>query len=148
MNQTAQRPPLPAARVAWYAVILLTLAYALAILDRVSISLLIVPLQKALAIHDTQFGLLQGMAFSIVYSLLGLPLGMAVDRRRRVPILVLGLALWSLATVGCSLAQSFPNCFSPACWWAWARPAWCPLPPRSSPTCSARPCGPRPMASS
>ena len=96
---------------AWYAVALLTLAYALAILDRVSISLLITPLQKALAIHDTEFGLLQGMAFSIVYSLLGLPLGMAVDRARRLPIMVGGLALWSVATIGCSLAHSFGELF-------------------------------------
>lgn len=96
---------------AWYAVLLLTLAYALAILDRVSISLLIVPLQKALHIHDTEFGLLQGMAFSIVYSLLGLPLGIAVDRAKRVPIMVGGLVLWSLATIGCSLAQSFGQLF-------------------------------------
>ena len=112
---TAQSPSLrdtrPSSRVAWYAVTLLTLAYALAILDRVSISLLIVPLQAAFAIHDTQFGLLQGMAFSIVYSLLGLPLGVAVDRARRVPIMVAGLALWSLATVGCSLAHSFGQLF-------------------------------------
>lgn len=98
-------------RRAWYAVALLTLAYALAILDRVSISLLIVPLQKALSIHDTQFGLLQGMAFSIIYSLLGLPLGVAVDRARRVPIMVGGLLVWSLATMGCALAQSFGQLF-------------------------------------
>jgi MFS family permease len=101
----------PSNRYAWAIVALLTLAYALAILDRVSISLLIVPLQKALAIKDTQFGLLQGMAFSIVYSVLGLPLGVAVDRARRVPIMVAGLALWSLATIGCSLAHTFWQLF-------------------------------------
>jgi MFS family permease len=103
--------PLPNARYAWFVVGLLTLSYALAILDRVSISLLIVPLQKALAINDTQFGLLQGMAFSVVYSLLGLPLGLAVDRTRRVPIMVGGLALWSLATIGCSQAHTFGQLF-------------------------------------
>jgi MFS family permease len=107
----AASPRTPSATYAWYAVALLTLAYALAILDRVSISLLIVPLQKALHIHDTEFGLLQGMAFSIVYSLLGLPLGLAVDRARRVPIMLGGLVLWSLATIGCSLAQSFWQLF-------------------------------------
>ncbi len=90
---------------------LLTLAYALAILDRVSIALLIEPLQKSLAIDDTQFGLLQGMAFSMVYSVLGLPLGMLSDRWRRVPLLVAGLTLWSLATIGCSLAGTFHELF-------------------------------------
>lgn len=104
-------PSWPSKNYAWYTLALLTLAYALAILDRVSIALLIVPLQKALAINDTQFGLLQGMAFSIVYSVLGLPLGMLCDRARRVPILFGGLALWSMATIGCSLAQSFEQLF-------------------------------------
>ncbi len=102
----------PRRSYAWFVLALLTLAYALAILDRVSIALLIEPLQKSLAIDDTQFGLLQGMAFSVVYSVLGLPLGMLSDRSRRVPILVGGLALWSLATIGCSLATTFHELFA------------------------------------
>jgi MFS family permease len=101
----------PRRSYAWYVLALLTLSYGLAILDRVSIGLLIVPLQKSLHINDTQFGLLQGMAFSIVYSVLGLPLGMLCDRTRRVPILFLGLTLWSLATIGCSLSRSFNELF-------------------------------------
>lgn len=101
----------PARRYAWYVVACLTLAYALAILDRVSISLLITPLQAALKINDTQFGLLQGMAFSICYSVLGLPLGMLCDRSHRVTVLVGGLTLWSLATIGCALASTFPQLF-------------------------------------
>lgn len=96
---------------AWYVVILLTLAYALAILDRVSIALLIEPLEADLHLSDTQFGLLQGMAFSIFYSVLGLPIGMLCDRTKRVPILSIGLALWSLATIGCSFATTFHELF-------------------------------------
>jgi MFS family permease len=96
---------------AWYVVSLLTLAYALAILDRVSIALLIVPLEHALNISDTEFGLLQGMAFSITYSVLGLPLGLLADHSHRVRILVAGLVLWSVATIGCSLASNFNELF-------------------------------------
>ena len=106
-----QSAPWPPRRYAWYVLALLTLAYALAILDRVSIALLIVPIEQALDVSDTQFGLLQGFAFSLVYSLLGLPLGLMVDRRKRVPVLVGGLALWSLATMGCALARTFPELF-------------------------------------
>ncbi|KPF90783.1 MFS transporter [Novosphingobium sp. AAP83] len=101
----------PRQSYAWYVLSLLTLAYALAILDRVSIALLIEPLQQSLKIDDTQFGLLQGMAFSIVYSMLGLPLGMLSDRRRRVTLLFGGLALWSAATIGCSFATNFQELF-------------------------------------
>lgn len=101
----------PRRNYAWYIVALLTLAYALAILDRVSIGLLIVPLQASLHINDTQFGLLQGMAFSLFYSVLGLPLGMWCDRGRRVPLLVTGLFLWSAATIGCAFADTFSHLF-------------------------------------
>ncbi|MET0239986.1 MAG: MFS transporter [Sphingobium sp.] len=96
---------------AWYVVTLLTLAYALAILDRVSIGLLIVPIQSALHINDTEFGLLQGMAFSLFYSLLGLPLGMVCDKSRRVPLLITGIVLWSIATIGCAFASNFHELF-------------------------------------
>lgn len=101
----------PRRNYAWYVVSLLTLAYALAILDRVSISLLIEPLQADLQINDTEFGLLQGLAFSLFYSVLGLPLGMWCDRARRVPLLSLGLFLWSAATMGCAFADSFGELF-------------------------------------
>lgn len=117
MSGEAALPPLAADHVwpkrgyAWYVVALLTLAYALAILDRVSIGLLITPIQAALKINDTQFGLLQGMAFSLFYSVLGLPLGMICDKSRRVPLLITGLFLWSLATIGCAFASNFHELF-------------------------------------
>jgi MFS family permease len=107
----AQAHAWPPRKYAWYIVSLLTLAYALAILDRVSIGLLIVPLQAALHINDTQFGLLQGMAFSLFYSVLGLPLGIWCDRSRRVPLLATGLFLWSAATIGCAFANTFGHLF-------------------------------------
>ena len=101
----------PRRNYAWFVASLLSLAYAVAILDRVSIALLIQPLQAALKIDDTDFGLLQGAAFSIVYSVLGLPIGMLCDRTRRVSIIVFGIALWSLATIACSLATTFEQLF-------------------------------------
>lgn len=102
----------PPVRYAWMVVVLLTLAYALAILDRVSISLLIQPLQAALHLDDTQFGLLQGMAFSLVYSLLGLPLGMVADRANRKALLIGGLVLWSCATMASGFARTFAELFA------------------------------------
>ena len=104
-------PGWPRLGYAWYVVSLLTAVYALAILDRVSLALLIQPLQRAFKINDMQFGLLQGMAFSIVYSLLGLPYGLLADRSNRVRILFGGLTMWSLATIGCGFAHSFGELF-------------------------------------
>lgn len=107
----APAPVWPRRDYAWYIIALLTLGYALAILDRVSIGLLIVPLQADLGINDTQFGLLQGMAFSMFYSVLGLPLGIWCDRAKRVPLLAAGLLMWSAATIGCAFANTFGHLF-------------------------------------
>jgi MFS family permease len=104
-------PAYPRLTYAWYVATLLTVGYALAILDRASIALLIQPLQASLHLSDTQFGYLQGLSFSLIYSFLGLPIGMLSDKRHRVNILLAGLVLWSLATMGCGLARSFAQLF-------------------------------------
>ena len=115
VDLTVQRqvePAWPRLGYSWYVVSLLTAVYALAILDRVSLALLIQPLQHAFKINDMQFGLLQGMAFSIVYSLLGFPYGLLADRSNRVSILFAGLTIWSLATIAGGFAHSFGQLFA------------------------------------
>ena len=62
---------------------LLTIAYALSMLDRTIISLMIVPLQRDLGLSDTDFALLSGFAFSIMFTCLGIPMGWLSDRVQR-----------------------------------------------------------------
>lgn len=93
-------------------VILLTLAYAIAMIDRTILVLLIGPLQRDLQISDTQFGLLQGAAFAAFYVLAGLPIGLAIDRLPRVRIISAGLLLWSCATVASAFAGGFATLFA------------------------------------
>src|SRR6266404_8617389 len=59
----------------WYTVGLLTVACMLSLLDRMILSLMVGPIQRDLRITDTEFGLLQGFAFAIFYSIAGYPLG-------------------------------------------------------------------------
>lgn len=92
---------------AWYVVILLTLAYALTIIDRVSLGLLVEPITTSLDISDTQFGLLHGVAFIIFFVIAGVPMGMGVDKWSRKYILLIGLVLLALATLGSGFATSF-----------------------------------------
>lgn len=101
-SETWPRPP-----YAWYVVTVLVLIYAFATLDRVAIGLMVEPIKADLGISDTQVGLLQGFAFAVFYALFGIPIGILVDRRRRVRLLAASLALWSFATIGCGLATSF-----------------------------------------
>ena len=83
VRPTGDRAPLSA----WLALAVLTAAYAVAFLDRVIMSLMVDPIRASLHVSDAQVGLLQGFAFSLVYSLLGIPLGLAADRFHRVRIL-------------------------------------------------------------
>jgi MFS family permease len=101
----------PSRRYAWYAVGILVLAYALAIVDRIAIGLLVEPIKADLHISDTQMGLLQGLAFAVFYSLFGLPLGVLVDRWKRVDLLAMGIFVWSAATAACGLARSYAMLF-------------------------------------
>jgi MFS family permease len=105
-------PPRPQSLLqAWYVVFALTAIYMLSYMDRVILSLLVAPMKRDLGISDTQVGLLQGLAFGIFYTLVGLPLGRIADTRNRRNLIAVGVVLWSLFTSACSLARSFWTLF-------------------------------------
>ena len=103
--------PWPAPSLAWYTVTLLSLAYVLSYLDRIVINLLIVPIQSDLGINDTQFGMLQSLAFGIFYITMALPLGRLADNRERRLIVAGGIAMFSLFTVLSGLAKTYGQLF-------------------------------------
>lgn len=96
---------------AWLVVILCMFAYIFSFIDRQILSLLIEPIKADLDLSDTQFGLLHGLAFSIFYATMGIPIASLADRKSRPLIIVAGLAFWSLATACCGLARSFVQLF-------------------------------------
>ncbi|MBS0417851.1 MAG: MFS transporter [Proteobacteria bacterium] len=96
---------------AWYVVGVLMLAYTLSFIDRQILSLLVQPIKAELAVSDTQIGLLQGLAFALFYTVLGLPMGWVVDRFSRRNLIVAGVALWSVMTAVCGVARGFSALF-------------------------------------
>jgi MFS family permease len=92
---------------AWRSVIILLVFSLLSIMDRQIISLLVEPIKRDLGLSDTQLGLLQGLAFALMYSVAGLPIGWAVDRYPRRLIIYIGVTLWSLGAASCGLALNF-----------------------------------------
>ena len=94
---------------AWYTVLVLTVCYTLSFIDRQILSLLVGPIKADLRISDTQVGLLGGLAFSLFYTLLGLPIGRLADRYNRRNIIVGGVVLWSMMTAACAFTRSFPE---------------------------------------
>jgi MFS family permease len=88
-------------------VAVLWVAYVLSFLDRQILSLLVEPIKRDLVLNDTQVSLLQGLAFAVFNAVGGLPLGRWVDTGRRVRIVSVGVAFWSLMTALCGRAGSF-----------------------------------------
>ncbi len=96
---------------AWYVVFALTAIYMLSFVDRQILSLLVGPMKRDLHISDTRVGLLQGLAFGIFYTFMGLPLGRIADRSNRRNLIAAGIVLWSFFTSACSMARSFGSLF-------------------------------------
>jgi MFS family permease len=97
---------------AWTVVVLLLAAYIVAVMDRQILSLLVQPIRQDLGITDTQISLLQGFAFAITFTLLGVFLGRIADRGNRRNLIVTGMVVWCAATVACGFARNFAELFA------------------------------------
>ena len=97
----------PSRRVAWYTVFVLMICYTLSYCDRQILAFLVGPMKQELHISDTEVGLLQGIAFVLVYTLGGLPMGALADRVSRRNLIAVGVVVWSLMTSLSSVARSF-----------------------------------------
>lgn len=88
---------------------LLSAAYCLAYVDRLMIAVVAEPIKVEFGLSDTQLFLLTGAAFVLVYGILGMVTGWLLDRWSRSRLVAGSLGLWSLFTMGCGLASSFPQ---------------------------------------
>jgi MFS family permease len=86
---------------------LLLLIYAFNFLDRQVVNILAEPIKQELGLKDWQLGLLTGLSFALLYTVLGIPIARLADRANRVWIISGAVALWSLFTVVCGLAGNF-----------------------------------------
>lgn len=92
---------------AWYVVVVLMVAAALSLLDRLLIGQLVEPIKRDLHITDFQVSLLQGLSFSLTFAIAGIPIGRLVDRSARRTVIASGVLFWSLMTAAGSLATSY-----------------------------------------
>ncbi len=84
----------------------LFLIYVLNFIDRGLLSVVSEFVIAEFKLSDFQYGLLGGPAFAIFYSLVGIPVASASERRSRVAIISVCVGLWSLATALCGAAQA------------------------------------------
>jgi MFS family permease len=102
-------PTLPAdvQRHRTYALAVLTLAYTSNYLDRSIVGILAEPIKKELLLSDTELGVLTGFAFAIFYATLGIPIALLSDRVNRRNIIAASIAVWSVMTALCGVAQTY-----------------------------------------
>jgi MFS family permease len=90
---------------------LLLLAYIFNFLDRTILSILAGPIITDLKLTDTEFGVLSGPPFAILYSVLGIPFAFLADRTSRSRVIAGALAVWSAFTALCGTATAFWQLF-------------------------------------
>ncbi|MBP7334291.1 MFS transporter [Niveispirillum sp.] len=77
----------------------------LAFLDRQLLNILVAPMRADLRISDAQFSLLQGAAFALTYCLAAFPIAWLSDRVSRKTVIMVSVAVWSIATLLFGLAS-------------------------------------------
>jgi MFS family permease len=95
----------------WYAgyvLAILSLAYAVNVMDRSVLAVLLESIKHTFHTTDTQQGLLGGLAFALFYATLGIPIAAIADRTSRRNVLAVCAMLWSVMTALCGMATSFP----------------------------------------
>ena len=90
---------------------LLLIAYIFNFLDRQILGILAQPIKADLNLTDTQFGAIGGLAFALLYSVLGIPLAYLADKTSRSGVIAGALAFWSAFTALCGTAHGYGQLF-------------------------------------
>ncbi|MDE0454646.1 MAG: MFS transporter [Gammaproteobacteria bacterium] len=112
MNETTAPGTRPGAISAWFTVLMLCIAQVVSTIDRGMLALVVDPVRRDLGITDLQIAILQGFAFSFLYVIAGIAMGLVADVVNRKRLLMAGIAVWSAATLASGLAESFGHLFA------------------------------------
>jgi MFS family permease len=77
--------------------------------DRQVMAMIVGEMKRDLLFTDEQIGLLMGFAFSITYAVSAIFVAYIGDRTNRKKVLSIGVAIWSVLTIACGFAKSFPS---------------------------------------
>ena len=108
---SSEHPRYPAPGQAWYILATVFLAYMFSSIDRQILTLMVEPVRADLHLSDFEMSLLQGLAFSMLYCIVALPLARLSDFKSRRKIIAAGAAVWCLMTALCGFAKTFSHLF-------------------------------------
>lgn len=97
----------PSVAVAWYGLGCLLLCYFMYFVDRNILTLLVAPVRRDLGINNTEMGILNGYAFSVLNGLFIIPFGWYCDRKNRRNVLIFGITFWALSTIASGFTTTF-----------------------------------------
>jgi predicted MFS family arabinose efflux permease len=95
---------------ATYALLILFAINTLNFFDRQLLGALGEPVRKEFHLSDTALGLL-GTVFTLMYAVVGLPLGRLSDRWLRTRLVAIGTVFWSVLTAATGIAQGYTQLF-------------------------------------
>jgi len=96
-----------ASRSPVWALVMLAAISTCGFIDRIVMNVLVQPIKAEFQLTDTQIGLVAGLAFAVLYVVLGVWVARIAERRRRLTLIGIGALLWSVATAACGAATSF-----------------------------------------
>ena len=112
MNETTIPGAWSRAISAWFTVLMLCIAQVVSTIDRGMLALVVDPVRRDLGITDLQIAVLQGFAFSFLYVIAGIAMGLIADVVNRKRLLMAGILVWSAATLASGLADTFGHLFA------------------------------------
>lgn len=86
---------------------LLTIVYFFSFMDRYILTILLELIKADLHLADWQLGVLQGLAFAVLYATLGIPVAWLADHGNRRNIIAVSLTIWSAMTALSGVAVNF-----------------------------------------
>ena len=89
-----------------YVLFALIVVYTFNFIDRTLIGVLGEQIRETFCLSDFMIGILSGLAFAVLYTLLGIPFAMLAERKNRTTIIAIAMASWSAMTVACGMAQN------------------------------------------
>lgn len=96
---------------AWFALAVLFLINTMNFFDRQVIASVSKPIIDEWQITDTMMGLM-GTAFTLIYAVVGVPLGRMADKGSRRKILSIGVGIWSIFTAAGGVAWNYWSLFA------------------------------------
>ena len=107
MTAETEAAPQASKSYSYFVVWFLAVVYVLNFLDRQIVSILGKDISAELHLTKTQFGLLGGTSFALLYTTCGIGVAYLADRVSRKWIIAMACAIWSLFTALCGTAQNF-----------------------------------------